>query len=42
MRVGDVVALGQPLGGAGHGDDPRITVELRRRGEPVDAAALVG
>ena len=42
VRVGDVVAIGQPLGAAGRGDDPRITVELRRRGEPIDAAALIG
>ena len=42
VQVGEAVVRGQPLGIAETGDDPRVTVELRRRGEPVDAAALVG
>ena len=42
VRVGESVAAGQRLGNAERGDDPRVTLELRRRGEPVDAAALIG
>ncbi|MBB4154810.1 septal ring factor EnvC (AmiA/AmiB activator) [Sphingomonas jinjuensis] len=42
VRPGDSVALGTPLGRATTGDDPRVTVELRRRRRPVDAAALIG
>ena len=38
--VGDVVDAGSPLGRAG-ANRPRITVELRRSGQPVDIAALV-
>ncbi len=40
-KPGDRVAMGAPLGTA-PGEDPRITVELRRRGRPVDVAALIG
>lgn len=45
VRVGDRVRSGDALGrapaeGRG-GDDPRITVELRRRDRPVDIAALL-
>lgn len=39
--VGDTVDAGSPLGRAG-ANRPRITVELRRAGQPVDLAALVG
>jgi murein hydrolase activator len=39
--VGDEVDAGSPLGRAG-ANRPRITVELRRAGQPVDIAALVG
>jgi septal ring factor EnvC (AmiA/AmiB activator) len=39
---GQRVAIGAALGTAPAGDDPRVTVELRRRGRPVDAAALIG
>jgi septal ring factor EnvC (AmiA/AmiB activator) len=42
VRPGDSVAMGASLGRATIGDDPRVTVELRRRGRPVDAAALIG
>ncbi|RDE04764.1 murein hydrolase activator EnvC family protein [Sphingomonas aracearum] len=42
VRAGRQVAQGAPLGRAGWGEAPRITVELRRRGRPVDIAALVG
>ena len=42
VAVGERVATGGAIGTAATGDDPRITVELRRRGEPIDAAALVG
>lgn len=40
-KPGDRVTMGGPLGTAPR-DDPRITVELRRRGRPVDVAALIG
>ncbi|MDP1028055.1 peptidoglycan DD-metalloendopeptidase family protein, partial [Sphingomonas sp. KR1UV-12] len=40
--LGQIVHAGDTLGQVGVGDDPRITVELRRNGRPVDAAALVG
>lgn len=42
VRSGDAVRAGQPLGRAATGEEPQVTVELRRRGRPVDAAALVG
>lgn len=42
VGAGMRVAAGTPLGQAGAGEDPRITVELRRRGRPVDIAALIG
>ncbi len=41
VRVGDQVAQGSPVGRAGP-DRPTITVELRRRGVPVDIARLAG
>ncbi|WP_374942934.1 murein hydrolase activator EnvC family protein, partial [Sphingomonas sp.] len=39
--AGDRVAAGTTLGRASSGEDPRVTVELRRRGRPIDIAALV-
>lgn len=42
VRVGQGVAMGTPLGRAGGGDDPRVTVELRRHGRPFDIASLIG
>ncbi|WP_380785538.1 murein hydrolase activator EnvC family protein [Sphingomonas sp. R86521] len=42
VAPGQQVALGAALGTAPAGDDPRVTVELRRRGRPMDAAALIG
>lgn len=39
---GSMVRAGTPLGRAGGGETPHITVELRRRGRPMDIAALVG
>lgn len=39
-RVGDMVSQGSPIGRAGP-DHPRITVELRRSGQPMDIATLV-
>ena len=42
VRVGDRVAQGAPIGTAGGGDRPSVTVELRRRGRPMDVAALLG
>lgn len=41
VLAGDRVAAGAAIGRAATGEDPRITVELRRRGRPVDIAALV-
>ncbi len=42
VRVGDTVAQGAPIGRAGAGDAPQLTVELRRRGRPMDLAQLLG
>jgi septal ring factor EnvC (AmiA/AmiB activator) len=42
VTVGARVAMGAPIGRAAIGEEPRITVELRRRGRPIDMAALVG
>lgn len=39
VKVGDSVVQGSPIGRAGSGN-PRITVELRRQGEPVNIAPL--
>ncbi|MEG3083237.1 peptidoglycan DD-metalloendopeptidase family protein [Sphingomonas sp. PB2P12] len=41
VKSGDRIAMGAPVGIAPV-EDPRITVELRRHGRPVDAAALIG
>lgn len=41
VKVGDTVDSGSPIGRAGT-DRPTITVELRRRGTPVDIAKLAG
>jgi murein hydrolase activator len=41
VKVGDAVDQGSPVGRAGP-DRPTITVELRRSGQPVDIARLVG
>jgi septal ring factor EnvC (AmiA/AmiB activator) len=41
LSRGQTVAAGAPLGRAGTGE-PEITVELRRRGRPVDLLALTG
>lgn len=41
VRTGDTVDQGAPIGRAGT-DRPTITVELRRRGAPVDIAKLAG
>jgi septal ring factor EnvC (AmiA/AmiB activator) len=42
VGAGAVVAAGAPIGTAPPGDTPEIAVELRRRGRPVDIAALLG
>lgn len=42
LRRGATVATGQLLGRAPGGDAPQVTVELYRRGRPVDIAALAG
>lgn len=41
VAVGDTVSLASPIGRAGQGR-PRITVELRHAGRPIDIASLVG
>ena len=40
-KPGDRIAMGTSLGTA-PSEDPRITVELRRQGRPIDVAALIG
>jgi septal ring factor EnvC (AmiA/AmiB activator) len=42
VRTDDEVGAGAAIGRAAGGEDPRVTVELRRRGRPVDIAALLG
>ena len=42
VRVGERVGQGAPIGQAGSGDDPHITIELRRRDRPVDMTPLLG
>jgi septal ring factor EnvC (AmiA/AmiB activator) len=42
VAVGDQVAAGQPIGRAAMAERPRIGIELRRRGVPVDLAQLLG
>ena len=42
VHVGQPVGAGAALGRAARGDEPRVTVELRRRGRPADIAALIG
>lgn len=41
-RIGDKVGQGAPIGQAGGGANPRVTVELRRRDRAIDLTALVG
>ena len=44
-KRGETVRAGQPIGRAGparDGEGPRVAVELRRRGRPIDITALVG
>jgi septal ring factor EnvC (AmiA/AmiB activator) len=41
VRAGETVAAGAPIGAARRGDAPEVTVELRRRGRPVDIVALL-
>ncbi len=41
VRVGDRVAQGQGIGRTWKSGDPRVTVELRRRGQPMDLAQLL-
>lgn len=41
VQVGDSLVQGGPLGRAPQGEAPRITVELRRKGRPVDLAQLL-
>jgi septal ring factor EnvC (AmiA/AmiB activator) len=41
VKVGDQVGQGATIGRAPAGDLPRITIELRRRGEPMDLAQLL-
>lgn len=41
VRSGAAVAAGEPIGRAPAGERPEVTVELRRRGRPVDIVALL-
>jgi septal ring factor EnvC (AmiA/AmiB activator) len=41
VKVGDQVSQGSAIGKAPGGDAPRVTIELRRRGEPMDLAQLL-
>lgn len=41
VKVGDTLIQGAPLGRAPQREAPRITVELRRQGRPVDLAQLL-
>ncbi|UYY57410.1 murein hydrolase activator EnvC family protein [Sphingomonas sp. S2-65] len=41
VRLGQRVAQAAPIGRAGKSDEPRVTVELRRRGTPVDLVQLL-
>lgn len=41
VRVGDRVAQGQVIGRAWANGDPRVIVELRRRGQPMDLAQML-
>ena len=41
VQVGDTVGQGDPIGRAGR-DRPMITVELRRKGRPIDIVPLLG
>lgn len=41
VKAGDSVEQGAPIGRAATGEDPRVTVELRRRGVPVDLTPLL-
>jgi len=42
VSVGDRLVQGSPIGRTGSGADVRVTVELRRAGQPVDITALLG
>jgi septal ring factor EnvC (AmiA/AmiB activator) len=42
VRVGERVGQGAPIGQAGGGEEPRVTVELRRRDRAVDMTPLLG
>ena len=42
VRVGESVGQGAPIGRATKGDDPRVTIELRRKGRAVDMTPLIG
>ncbi len=42
VRVGDAVAQGQPIGRTASGEAAQVTVELRRRGQPIDLVQMLG
>lgn len=42
VQAGDQVRQGAPVGHAGAGDKPHVTIELRRRDRPVDMTRLAG
>ena len=42
VKLNQILAQGAPIGAAQSGADRRVTVELRRKGRPVDPVALTG
>jgi septal ring factor EnvC (AmiA/AmiB activator) len=42
VKVGETIAQGSPIGRAPAGEDPRVTVELRRRDRAIDMTPLLG
>lgn len=41
VKVGDQLVQGSAIGNTERSDSPRVTIELRRRGEPMDLAQLL-
>jgi septal ring factor EnvC (AmiA/AmiB activator) len=42
VATGQAVTMGRPIGRANAGEDARVTIELRRRGRPIDMTMLMG
>jgi septal ring factor EnvC (AmiA/AmiB activator) len=42
VATGQAVVMGRPIGRADAGEDARVTIELRRRGRPIDMTMLMG